>query len=60
VVFAGAKALKFNLQDVDLDGDADLILHFRTEDLNLNEQSTKASLISVILLVGCPSTVRIR
>jgi len=36
LVFAGTKALKFNLQEVDLVGDADLALHFRTEDSNLN------------------------
>ena len=59
MVFPGAKALKLNLQDVDMDGDADLILHFRTEDMNLKEQGTKVSFIGYTAS-GMPSEVRIR
>lgn len=44
VEFAGTKAVRWNLCDVDDDGDEDLLLHFKTQDLELNEESTEAML----------------
>ncbi len=44
VKFADASPVKYRMEDVDLDGDLDLLLHFRTQDLNLNENSTEATL----------------
>jgi hypothetical protein len=35
VVFAGANATQWGLEDLDGDGDSDLVLHFRTQDTNL-------------------------
>ena len=35
--FAGASALKSALEDVDGDGDLDLVLHFLEEDTNLRQ-----------------------
>ncbi len=37
VVFAGAYAIQNSLEDVDGDGDLDMVLHFWTEDTNLRE-----------------------
>ena len=37
VVFAGAYAMQSALEDVDGDGDLDMVLHFRTEETNLRE-----------------------
>ena len=37
VVFAGASAVRGALQDVDGDGDLDMVLHFRVQDTNLAE-----------------------
>jgi hypothetical protein len=37
VIFAGANALKFSMEDVDGDGDLDMILHFSVQDTNLRE-----------------------
>lgn len=42
--FAGASALRWNYEDVDRDGDIDLVFHFKTQDLNLTPSSTSASL----------------
>lgn len=36
VVFAGASPLRWSMEDVDNDGDGDLVLHFETGDLILN------------------------
>jgi glyoxylase-like metal-dependent hydrolase (beta-lactamase superfamily II) len=44
VLFAGAAAKKWLLQDVDGDGDFDLLLHFDTEELDLTASSTEATL----------------
>ncbi len=45
VVFAGASPLRWALEDVDYDGDLDLIFHFKTQELNIDEYSTEATLI---------------
>lgn len=44
VLFAGASSEKFVYEDVNSDGVADLVLHFRTQDLHLTPQSTEATL----------------
>lgn len=44
VEFAGAAPLRWTWEDVDDDGDVDLLLHFRTQELNLDENSTEATL----------------
>ena len=42
--FAGASPLRWALEDVDADGDLDLILHFKTQELALTKDSTDATL----------------
>jgi hypothetical protein len=44
VVFAGAVPLRWAMEDVDYDGDLDLIFHFKTQELDLDENSTEATL----------------
>ena len=44
VIFAGASPLRWVLQDVDLDGDMDLLFHFNTQELGLDESSANAVL----------------
>ena len=44
IVFAGASPLKWHLEDVDCDGDIDLLLHFKTPELELAADSTEATL----------------
>ena len=44
VLFADAEPVRWTLDDVDYDGDLDLLLHFKTQDLNLTESSTEATL----------------
>jgi len=44
LVFAGASPVRWTLEDVDDDGDLDLLVHFKTQDLNLDEDSTEATL----------------
>jgi hypothetical protein len=43
-VFAGAYPLRWNMEDVEHDGDKDMVFHFMTQELNLNKNSSKASL----------------
>ncbi|UCD52397.1 MAG: hypothetical protein JSW27_07120 [Phycisphaerales bacterium] len=45
VTFADAAPVKWALEDVDDDGDMDMILHFRTRELTLNASSTEATLV---------------
>jgi hypothetical protein len=44
VQFAGATPVRWTLEDVDKDGDDDMLFHFKTQDLNLTEDSTEAIL----------------
>jgi hypothetical protein len=44
VFFAGAAPLQSTLEDVDGDGDEDMLFHFKTQELNLDENSTEATL----------------
>jgi len=44
VVFAGASPLRWAMEDVDRDGDIDLLFHFKTQELGLDEGSTEATL----------------
>jgi hypothetical protein len=45
VILAGASPVRWTMKDVDYDGDLDMLFHFKTEDLMLNENSTEAILI---------------
>lgn len=42
---AEAAPVQYAMEDVDGDGDADMILHFRTQEVGLDEQDTEAILI---------------
>ncbi|MGD8474960.1 MAG: C-type lectin domain-containing protein [Anaerolineae bacterium] len=44
VLFADAYPQRWAMEDVDYDGDLDLVFHFKTLELNLDEYSTEASL----------------
>lgn len=44
VTFAGAEPERWKLEDVDGDGYDDLLLHFRTQELDLDQDSTEATL----------------
>jgi hypothetical protein len=44
VSFADAAPLRWTLEDVDGDGDDDLMFHFKTQELNLDANSTEAIL----------------
>jgi len=44
VEFAGATPERWKLEDVDDDGDDDMMFHFRTQELNLDQDSTEATL----------------
>jgi len=44
VRFANATPVRWTMKDVDGDGDLDLLLHFKTQELNLDENSTEATL----------------
>jgi hypothetical protein len=47
--FAGAAAKHWGLEDVDNDGDDDVIFHFRTQELDLDEDSTEATLTAQLM-----------
>jgi hypothetical protein len=44
VLFAGASPLRWAMEDVDGDGDVDLLFHFKTQELDLDGDSTEATL----------------
>jgi len=44
VQFAGAAPVRWILKDVDDDGNDDMLFHFKTQQLNLDENSTEAQL----------------
>jgi hypothetical protein len=44
VTFAGASPIRWTMEDVDGDGDTDLLFHFKTQELNLGWDSTEAIL----------------
>ena len=44
VEFAGADPVRWTLEDVDRDGDMDMLFHFKTQDLSLTASSTEATL----------------
>ena len=44
VKFAGAAPVHWRLADVDEDGDIDMMFHFRTQQLQLEQSSTEATL----------------
>jgi hypothetical protein len=44
VSFADASPLRWAIEDVDGDGDEDLLFHFKTQELGLDENSTEATL----------------
>ncbi len=48
VTFAGAAPVRWKLEDVDDDGDVDMLYHFRTQKLSLDENSTEATLTGTI------------
>ena len=43
VLFAGAEAVRWGLDDVDQDGDLDLVLYFKIPELLLDENSTEVT-----------------
>ena len=44
ILFAGASPVRWTMEDVDGDSDTDLLFHFKTQELDLNEDSTDATL----------------
>lgn len=52
VIFAGAHALRANREDVDGDGDLDIVLHFDTRELQLDASSTSATLTGMVTSGG--------
>jgi hypothetical protein len=44
VEFAGASPLRWAYEDVDDDGDLDIVFHFKTQEMDLDENSTEATL----------------
>ncbi len=44
VLFAGAAPLRWAMEDVDYDGDLDMVFHFKAQELSLNIDSTEATL----------------
>jgi hypothetical protein len=44
VQFAGATPVRWTLEDVDSDGDDDMLFHFKTQDLDLTQDSAEAIL----------------
>ena len=49
VTFAGAAPVRWTMEDVDNDGDEDMLFHFKTEKLELDENSTEATLTGMMM-----------
>ncbi len=49
VDFAGAEPVNWSFEDVDEDGKDDIIFHFRTQELDLDQNSTEAMLTALLL-----------
>ena len=47
--FAGAWPERWKFEDVDDDGDDDMMFHFRTQDLDLDQDSTEATLTAQLM-----------
>ncbi|HUV04938.1 MAG TPA: hypothetical protein VMX94_07495 [Armatimonadota bacterium] len=45
VLFAEAAPVRWRVEDIDCDGDTDMLFHFRTQSLNLTRESSEASLV---------------
>lgn len=65
VTFAGAEPVRSTLEDVDEDGDLDMLFHFKTQELNLDENITKAAEATeatetTLTLTGKRTDVKIR
>lgn len=56
-LFAGAAPDHWSLEDVDGDGDDDIIFHFRTQELDLDQGSTEATLTAQ--LASAPLTSQV-
>lgn len=54
IKFAGANPVRCAFEDVDYDGDLDLICHFNKQDLDLSSSSTSA-LLECYMLPGTPA-----
>jgi hypothetical protein len=48
ILFAGASPVHTSLRDVDEDGDMDMLFHFRTQTLDLDENSIEATLTATL------------
>jgi hypothetical protein len=49
VSFADADPVRWHFEDIDGDGDMDMVFHFNTQDLMLNSKSTEATLTGMTL-----------
>jgi len=49
VLFAGVEPVRWKLCDVDGDGDDDMLFHFKTQELNLDKNSTEATLTATLI-----------
>jgi hypothetical protein len=54
VEFAGAAPLRWVMEDVDCDGDMDMLFHFKTAELALDASSTEATLTGCETCYGNP------
>ena len=57
-LFAGAAPDHWSLEDVDGDGDNDVIFHFRTQELDLDQGSTEATLTAQLASAPLMSQVK--
>jgi hypothetical protein len=56
-LLAGASPVRWTLEDVDGDGDTDILFHFDTEKLNLDENSTEATMTAQLKSQNSQMTV---